>query len=118
MSLGLGDIKKKRRSVVAPTSTETKTEWSARSFTARPWTETNTPRPANRRAVDSDGTMNADWIATVSVAGPGDFLDLSPLVRLQQTAEHAEGWVRERLEQPIEALLSICSLVGLNIPRR
>jgi hypothetical protein len=107
MSLGLGDLNKKRRVRVAKTPAQNKFPagaW-AKSHTARPWTASGVPRPGRSRKspIDQDAHMNEEWVSVYSA--PLCWMDLSEyslLLRLHNRLLEAENRVQDALRGPVE----------------
>jgi hypothetical protein len=107
MSLGLGDLNKRRRtqkSAPAQKTEPTAGAW-ARDQIARPWSESGLARPAGssrRKLVNDEAVMNEEWITVYS----GSIFQIelhqdSSIFRLQQKLvafeERVEAAVRSRL---------------------
>jgi hypothetical protein len=115
MSLGLGDLNKKRRVRVAKTPAQSKYPvgaW-AKSHTARPWTASGETRPGRSRKspVDTDAHMNEDWVSVYSA--PLCWMDLSEhslLLRLHNRLLETENRVQTLLRGPVEKVRQFMGL--------
>lgn len=116
MSLGLGDLKKKRASTAKSTphkKGQTRPKYPsgawAGSITARPWSVTDLSRPATSRgrksSVDTDAVMNEEWLS--EHAAPLFWIDLeseSKLARLQEHLVKLESRIDEKVIAPLKTL--------------
>ncbi len=107
MSLGLGDLNKRRRTQKPASAQKNEPPagaW-ARDQVARPWSESGLARPAGssrRKLVNDEAVMNEEWITVYS----GSIFQIelhqdSSIFRLQQKLmaleERVEAAVRSRL---------------------
>lgn len=90
--------------------------WSARGITARPWTDTGLSKTGRSRktAVDSEATMNEEWINLFST--PWFWVECGPesrFIRLQQQLQKIEEQLQQKFRETLEALEEVpASLFG------
>jgi hypothetical protein len=111
MSLGLDDLSKKRATPTSNQPSKQKSEppagaWSARSTTARPWSNTGLSKPNRRKSpIDPEAAMNEDWLSLH--ADPLFYVDLrldSRLSRLQERIVEIEAAIQTKVVEPLSAL--------------
>ncbi len=112
MSLGLGDLNKRRkgstskrqitseRVAAEPAQTKTAAPFT-RPRTARPWTDTGLSRP-NRRRTITDGAMSPEWLEAHSAPGLSyDFLSDHLLFKLQEGIDILEEVAHDAICGPL-----------------
>lgn len=122
MSLGLGDLKKKRRPSsksqtqsppATPTSLSNTNNWSSRTRMARPWSDHGLNRPSRSRPLATESAMSSEWLETYTAPSlASDFFNESPLLRIQAELSEIETRAREAVEAH---LVSIRSFLGLKV---
>ena len=115
MSLGLGDLKKRRVKVskskdgaFGSTPIEKPANWAARSYTARPWSDSPLSPSGRRKAVVTDGVMSDEWL--MALTPMFDLFSSHPLVQIQTELLRFEDDLLEALAEPLESLRSLCRI--------
>lgn len=109
MSLGLGDLNRKRRSSASKTKNTSVSVPFIRSRTARPWSDSGLSRP-NRRRLPTDGAMTPEWLeAYSSPLLSFEFLNQSPVLKLQAEILDLE---EAALNTVLESLTTVRAFLG------
>ena len=109
MSLGLGDLNRKRRSSASKTKNTSVSVPFIRSRKARPWSDSGLSRP-NRRRLPTDGAMTPEWLeAYSSPLLSFEFLNQSSVLKLRAEILDLE---ETAIETVIESINKARMLLG------